>query len=130
MTCRRILERKEKVRCSILMNGNELDASISFTQLGLSLSSNLVWKSQTYSIAKHASEKLDFLARARGFFSYSQLPTIHNSQIQPSLEYCSHVWCGAPKPTLCLLDKVQPKAMSKGWLLEHRPRNGCCISRE
>ena len=33
------------------------------------------------------------------------------SQIRPSLEYCSHVWGGAPKSTLCLLDKVQSKAI-------------------
>ena len=30
---------------------------------------------------------------------------------RPSLEYCSHVWGGAPKSTLCLLEKVQSKAI-------------------
>ena len=29
----------------------------------------------------------------------------------PNLEDCSHVWGGAPKSTLCLLDKVQSKAI-------------------
>ena len=37
--------------------------------------------------------------------------SIYKSQIPPSLEYCSHVWGGAPKSTLCLLDKVQSKAI-------------------
>ena len=37
--------------------------------------------------------------------------SIYKSQIRPSLEYCSHVWGGAPKSTLCLLDKVQSKAI-------------------
>ena len=46
-----------------------------------------------------------------GFFSSSHLLTIYKSQIRPSLEYCSHVWGGAPKSTLCLLDKVQSKAI-------------------
>ena len=32
-------------------------------------------------------------------------------KILPSLEYCSHVWGGAPKSTLCLLNKVQSKAI-------------------
>ena len=59
----------------------------------------------------HASQKLGFLARARGFFSSSHLLSIYKSQIRPSLEYCSHVWGGAPKSTLCLLDKVQSKAI-------------------
>ena len=95
----------------VLMNGDELDTSASFTRLGLSLSSNLTWKTRIHSLAKHASQKLGFLARARGFFSSSHLLTIYKSQIRPSLEYCSHVWGGAPKSTLCLLDKVQSKAI-------------------
>ena len=96
---------------AVFMNGDELDTSASFTQLGLSLSSNLTWKTHIHSLAKHASQKLGFLARARGFFSSSHLLSIYKSQIRPSLEYCSHVWGGAPKSTLCLLDKVQSKAI-------------------
>ena len=95
------------------MNGDELDNSASFTQLGLSLSSNLTWKAHIHSLAKHASQKLGFLARARGFLSSSHLLSINKSQIRPSLEleYCSHIWGGAPKSTLGLLDKVQSKAI-------------------
>ena len=93
----------------VLMNGDELDTSASFTQLGLSLSSNLTWKTHTHSLAKHASQKLGFLARARGFVIFS--PSIYKSQIRLFLEYCSHVWGGAPKSTLCLLDKGQSKAI-------------------
>ena len=62
-------------------------------------------------LAKQASQKLGFLARAREFFSSSHLLSMFKSQIRPSLEYCSHVWGGAPKSTLCLLDKVQSKAI-------------------
>ena len=46
-----------------------------------------------------------------GFASSSYLWSIDKSQIRPSLEYCSHVWSGAPKSTLCLLDKVHFKAI-------------------
>ena len=63
------------------------------------------------SIPKHASQKLGFLARARGYFSPSQLLIIYKSQIRPSLEYCSHVWGGAPKSSLHLLERVQSKAI-------------------
>ena len=96
---------------AVFMNGDELDTSASFTQLSLSLLSNLTWKTHIHSLAKHASQKLGFLARARGFFSSSHLLTIYKSRIRPSLEYCSHLWGGAPKSTLCLLDKVQSKAI-------------------
>ena len=95
----------------VFMSGHELDISSSFTQLGLSMSSNLSWKTHVHSTAKHASQKLGFLSRARGFFSPSQLLTIYKSQIRPSLEYCSHVWGGAPRSSLHLLDKVQSKAI-------------------
>ena len=44
-------------------------------------------------------------------FSSSHLLSIYKSQIHPSLEYCSHVWSGAPKSTLCLLEKFQSKAI-------------------
>ena len=93
------------------MNGDKLDTSASFTQLGLSLSSILTWKTHIHSLAKHVSQKLGFLARARGFFPYSHFLSTYKSQICPFLEYCSHVWGGAPKSTLCLLDKVQSKAI-------------------
>ena len=93
------------------MNGHKLDISSSFTQLGLSVSSTLTWKPHIIPIAKHASQKLGFLSRARGYFSPSQLLTIYESQIRPSLEYYSHVWGGAPKSSLNLLDRVQAKAI-------------------
>ena len=93
------------------MNGDKLDTSASFTQFGLSLSSNLTWRTHIHSLAKHASQKLGYLARDHGFFSSSHLLSIYKFQIHPSLDYCSHVWGGAPKSTLCLLDKVQSKAI-------------------
>ena len=86
------------------MNGHRLDISSSITQLGLSISSNLTWKSHINAIAKHASQKLSFLSRARGYFSPSQLLTIYKSQIRPSLEHCSHVWGGAPNSSLFLTE--------------------------
>ena len=85
--------------------------NLTFRLLSLSLVFHLSWKTHIHSTAKHASQKLGFLSRARGFFPPSQLLTIHKSQIRPSLEYCSHVWGGAPRSSLHLLDKVQSKAI-------------------
>ena len=111
-TTKTVISRKRNQNFSpVLMNDDELDTSTSFTQLGLSLSSNLTCKTHIHSLAKHASQQLGFLARARRFFSSSHLLSINKSQIRPSLEYCSHVWGGAPKSTLCLLDKAQSKAI-------------------
>ena len=95
----------------VFTNGHKLDTSSSFTQPGLSISANLTWKPHINSIAKHASQKLGFLSRTCGYFSPSQLLTIYRSQIHPSLEYCSHVWGGAPKSSLHLLDRVHSKVI-------------------
>ena len=94
----------------IFMNGCELDISSSFNELGLSISSSLTWKPHSHSIAKHASQKLGFLFRARGYFSPPQLLTLYTSQIASSLE-CSPIWGGAPKSSLHLLNKIQSKAI-------------------
>ena len=61
----------------VLMNGDELETSTSFTHLGLSLSSNLTWKTHIHSFAKHESQKLGFLARASEFFSSFHLLSIY-----------------------------------------------------
>ena len=106
-----ISRKKNQNSPPVLMNGDELDQITSFTQPGLSLSFTLTWKIHIHSLAKHASQKLGFFARARESFSSSHSLSIYKSQIRPSLEYCSHVWGGAPKSTLFLLDKVQSKAI-------------------
>ena len=85
--------------------------SSSFTQLGLSVFSNLTWKAQINSIAKHASQKSFIPSRGRGYVSLLQLLTIYKYQIRPSLEYCSHVWGDAPKSSLHILDGVQSNAI-------------------
>ena len=91
------------------MNGDELDTSASFTQLCLSLSSNLSCKTHIHSLAKHATQKLGFLARARGFFSSSHLLSIYKSQFRPSLEYYSHVWVVLQNPLSVFSTKSSPK---------------------
>ena len=92
------------------MNGDELDTSTSFTQLGISVSPNLILKSHIDSIDKHVFRKFGFLSIAHGFFSSSHLLTIYKSQIRP-LEYCFYAWAGAPKSTRYLINRVQSKAV-------------------
>ena len=71
----------------------------------------MYFAADNYITYKHASQKLGFLSRARGYFSPSQLLTIYKSQIRPSLEYCSRAWGCDPKSSLNLLDRVQSKAI-------------------
>ena len=97
----------------VFMNGHKLDISSSITEFGLSISSILSWKPHFDSIAKHASQKLGFCSRARGYFSPFQLLTIYKSHSGPSLEYCSHVWGVALTSFLNLLDRVQSKTICR-----------------
>lgn len=95
----------------IQLNGASLTLTDSLPLLGLSISPDLNWKTHISSIAKGASRKLGFLFRARSYFTSAQLLTLYKSQIRPSIEYCSHVWGGAPQSSLSLLDKIQAKAI-------------------
>ena len=81
----------------VFMNGHKLDISSSITQLGLSISSNLTWKPHIHCIAMHASQKLGFLSRARGYFSPSQLLTIYNPRFVL-------LWSTAPMSRVVLLN--------------------------
>ena len=106
-----VISRKNLIKISPLFSLMTVNISTSFTQFGLSISSNLTWKPRIHSIAKNASQELDFLSRASCNFSPPQLLTIYKSQIRPSLQYYSHIWDGSPKFSLHLLDKVQSKAI-------------------
>ena len=76
----------------VFMNGHKLGISSSLTQLGLSISSNLTWNPHINSIAKHASQKLGFLSRARGYFSTINYIQIPDSSFSGVLLSCL-VWC-------------------------------------
>nr|CAH7737429.1 unnamed protein product [Callosobruchus chinensis] len=63
------------------------------------------------SIATVAGKKLEYLFKARKYFSPSNLLTLFKAQIRPSLEYRSHIWGGAAPTALSILDAVQRRAI-------------------
>ena len=75
--------------------------------LGLTLSSKLDWGSYVISIAKTASKKIRALICSIKFLSPEVALYLYKSKIQPCMEYCCHVWAGAPSCYLELLDKLQ-----------------------
>ena len=81
------------------MDGSVLEEKTSFKMLGLPFSSKLDWGSYIVSIAKTASKK-KFLSPEVALYLYK-------STIRPCMEYCCHVWAGAPSCYLELLDKLQ-----------------------
>ena len=78
-----------------------------FKMLGLTFSSKLNWGSYIISIAKNASKKIGALIRSMKFLSPEVALYLYKSTIHPCMEYCCHVWAGAPSCYLELLDKLQ-----------------------
>ena len=77
--------------------------------LGLTFSSKLDWGSYIVSIAKTASKKIGALIRSLKFLSPEVALYLYKSTIRTCMEYCCHVWAGAPSCYLELLDKLQKR---------------------
>ena len=91
----------------VKMDVSILEEKSSFKMLGLTSFSKLDWGSYIVSIAKTASQKIEALIRSMKFLSPEVAMYLHKSTIRPCMEYCSHVWTGAPSCYLELLDKLQ-----------------------
>ena len=83
---------------------------------GLTFSPKLDWGSYIISIAKTASKeiKIGALIRSIKFLSPEVAHNLYKSSIRPCIEYCCHVWVGAPICYLELLDKLQKRICSTG----------------
>ena len=75
--------------------------------LGLTFSSKLDCGSYINSNAKTASKKIGALICSMKFLSPEVALYLYRSTIDPCMEYCCHVWPGAPSCYLELLDKLQ-----------------------
>ena len=89
------------------MDGSVLGEKSYFKILGLTFSSKLDWGSYIISVAKTASKKIGTLIRSMKFLSPEVPLYLYKSTIPPCIEYCCHVWAGAPSCYLELLDKLQ-----------------------
>ena len=118
------------------MYGSVLEEKTSLKKLGLTFSSKLDWGSYIVSIANTASKKIGALIRSVKFLSPEVALYLYKSTIRPCMEYCCHVWAGAPSYYLELLDKLQKRicgtvglslAAFTCWPLGHR-RNVASLS--
>ena len=91
----------------VKMDGSVLDEISSFKMLGLTFFSKLDWGSCIISIAKTVSKKIGALIRSLKFLSREVAIYLYKFTISPCMEYCCHVWAGAPDCYLELSDKLQ-----------------------
>ena len=91
------------------MDRSVLEEKLTFKMLGLTFSSKLDWGSYVISIAKTTSRKIGALIRSMKFLSHEAALYLYKSTIRPCIEYCCHVWAGAPSCYLELLHKLQKR---------------------
>ena len=92
---------------TVKIGGSILEEKSSFKMLGLTFSSKLDWGSYIIFIAKTTSKKIGALIRSMKFLSPEVALYLYKSTIRPCMEYCCHIWAGAPSCYLDLLDKLQ-----------------------
>ena len=90
-------------------NNTVLEEKSYFKMLGLTFSSKLDCSSHIISIAKTASKKIGALIYSIKFLFPKVALYLYKSAIFPCMEYCCHVWTGAPSCYLELLDKLQKR---------------------
>ena len=89
---------------TLAMNSIPLQELADTRLLGLDLTSNLSWNKYIRSIAKRASQRIGCLYRARQYLPPTVMLYLYKSTIRPVMEYCCHIWTGAPTCHLSLLD--------------------------
>ena len=101
------------------MDESVLKEKSSFKMLGLTFSSKLDWG---FYIISFASLKIGALIFSMKFLSPEVAQYLYKSTICPCMEYCCHVWDGAPSCYLDLLDKATKTDMQDCWSFT------CCFS--
>ena len=98
---------------NVNIDGSFLEEKSSFKILGLTFSSKLDWGSYINSIAKTTpppppkKKKIGALICSMKFLSPEVALYLYKSTIWPCMEYCCHVWAGAPSCYFQLLEKLQ-----------------------
>ena len=96
------------VRSGLLISMLEKLSWFCFTSLiTMAFSSKLGWGSYIISISKTASKKIGALIHSMKYLSPEVALYLYKSTIHPCMEYCCHVWAGAPSCYLELLHKLQ-----------------------
>ena len=91
----------------VKMDGSVVEEKPSFKMLALTFSFKLDWGSYIISISKTASKKIGALICSMKFLSPEVALYLYKYIIRPCMEYCCHVYAGAPSCYLELLDKLQ-----------------------
>ena len=114
-----VLSRK---RCppslSLRVAGSSIVQVTSFKYLGVTISSNLSWRSHINNVSSKAKRQVGFLYRNFGRADSSSLLQLYKSLVLPILDYCSSVWDSHLLTDIKSLESVQSfatKIITKSW---------------
>ena len=93
----------------VKMDGSVLEKKSSFKMVGLTFSFKLDWSSYITSVAKSVSKRIGALIDSMKFLSNEVALYLYKSTLSPCMEYCYHIWAGAPSCNLELLEKLQKR---------------------
>ncbi|CAK1582146.1 unnamed protein product [Parnassius mnemosyne] len=89
--------------------GTPLVASASIGILGVDISSDVQFRGHLEEKAKLASKKLGVHSRVGQYFMPAHRQ-FYKVQVRPHMEYCCHLWAGAPQCQLRPFDRIQRRA--------------------
>ena len=101
--------KRDGVQPSLQMSTNTLQEEHTISLLGLTLRSDLSWKTYIQNISKKAAQRIGSLYRASRYLPPESIMYLYKATIRPLMEHCCHLWAGAPKTHLQLLDRVEKR---------------------
>nr|CAX36787.1 hypothetical protein [Papilio dardanus] len=108
-----ITAKKDPFVVDLRFEGTPLVAAASIGILGVDISSDVQFRGHLEDKAKLASKKLGVLSRAKQYFQSDHRLQLYKAQVRPHMEYCSHLWAGAPQYQLLPFDRIQRRATRK-----------------
>ena len=90
---------------SLEMSGIPVKEQDAIPLLGLTMCSDMSWKVYLQSICKQASQRIGCLYRASRYLHPHVILHLYKSTVRPLMEYCCHLWAGAPHTHLSSLDR-------------------------
>ena len=69
--------------------------------------SDLSWRQYLQSIFKQVSQRVGCFYHASRFLHPQTILYLYKSTVRPIMEYCCHLWAGAPRTHLSPLDRVE-----------------------
>ena len=92
------------------MDNVNIEEADALDVLRMGISCDARWNDHIFRVAKEALKCRGFLKQCRKYFTPCDFLTIYRAFIQLRMEYNCHVWAGASKSILKLLDRVQKRA--------------------